>query len=149
MPGHKISVSKPGIFFVFHKFFYSRYKVNFLRERKKYWFREPWKKYSTVKKEMTFRWLENFKKQYLLSCENEALHNSTSRKVTKEILSSFWLINCKKVQFYQLFSNSVLTTGWTKITLVLLKSKYFQGLFDYLQNNFAIKTVKGLQLKCI
>ena len=40
-------------------------------------------------------------------------------------------------------------TGWKKITLVLLKSKYFQGLFDFLQKKFAIKIVKGLQITCI
>ena len=39
-------------------------------------------------------------------------------------------------------------TGWKKITLVLLKSKYFQGLLDFLQKTFAIKTVKRLQITC-
>ena len=40
-------------------------------------------------------------------------------------------------------------TGWKKITLVILKSKYFLGLFDFLQKTFAIRTVKGLQITCI
>ena len=41
-----------------------------------------------------------------------------------------------------------LNTGRTKITLVLLKSKYFQGIFDFLQKKIAIRTVKGLKITC-
>ena len=39
-------------------------------------------------------------------------------------------------------------TGWTKITLPLLNTKYFWGLLDFLQKIFAITTRKGLQITC-
>ena len=39
----------------------------------------------------------------------------------------------------------IILTGWKKITLVLLKSKYFQGLFDSLQKNFCHKNCKGVE----
>ena len=57
-------------------------------------------------------------------------------------LRAFCFINVHKTR-------GQITTGWKKITLVLLKSKYFQPLFDFLQKKFAIRNVKGLQITCI
>ena len=40
-------------------------------------------------------------------------------------------------------------TGWKKSTLPFLNPIYLRRLFDFFQKSFAIRTSKGLQMRCI